>query len=174
MHKDQIADLICKNNDELISWLENHDNEKWQSGPEGKWKTGEQALHLLQSVKPLNTALSLPRFIVRSRFGKTNRPIRSYEEVVQRYKERLAENPGVIYGPSKKMKPPKLSDKYYIINRLQMEHKKLEYKTRKISDKNLNELVLPHPLMGKLPVREMLMWSAYHIKHHTDQLKQNY
>lgn len=174
MERDQIADLICKNNDRLIQWLQDHDDEKWESGPKDKWTTGQQALHLLQAVKPINTALSLPRFIVRFKYGKTNRAVRTYEQVVQRYKERLEQAKGATFEPSKNMKPPSLRDKRYLIDRLQMEHKKMEYKTRHISDKNLDDLVLPHPLMGKMPVREMLMWFAYHIEHHYNQLQSSY
>jgi len=28
--------------------------------------------------------------------------------------------------------------------------------------------------MGKMPVRELLMWTAYHIEHHTQTLKDKY
>jgi hypothetical protein len=67
-----------------------------------------------------------------------------------------------------------LSDKQYLLNRLQVESKKLQYKTRKMSDKNLDILILPHPLMGKMPVRELLMWTSYHVEHHTKQLIESY
>ncbi|SDB32413.1 DinB superfamily protein [Flavobacteriaceae bacterium MAR_2010_188] len=174
MHKDEIADLIDDKSQVLVQFLQNQKIEKWRLGPENKWTTGQQALHLLQSVIPLNTALSLPRFIIRTKYGKTNRSLRTYNEIVKRYLERLAENPNVTFGPSKNMKVPSNYDKHYIVDRLQIEHKKLSYKIRKISDPNLDELVLPHPLMGKMPVREILMWTAYHIEHHTNQLQKSY
>ncbi len=72
------------------------------------------------------------------------------------------------------MKRLNLEDKHYIINRLQTENKKLQYKTKKISDKNLDNVILPHPLMGKMPVRELIMWTAYHVEHHLNTLKNNY
>ena len=55
------------------------------------------------------------------------------------------------------MKIPSVNDKHYILNRLQTENKKLQYKTNKLSDKQLDKLILPHPLMGKMPIREMIM-----------------
>jgi len=72
------------------------------------------------------------------------------------------------------MKVPTIADKHFILDRLQVEQKKLQYTTKKISDKNLDTLVLPHPLMGKMPVREIIMWTAYHVEHHTETLKTNY
>lgn len=174
MHKEEIADLIEENYSELITWLENHPNELWTQGPEGKWTTGQQTLHLLQSIKPLNDALSMPKFLLQFKFGKANRAFRNYDAIVKRYQERLVEAKGKTYKGSQNMKVPTLADKQYLLNRLQTEHKKLQYKTRRISDRNLDLLVLPHPLMGKMPIREIIMWTACHAAHHTAILKSNY
>jgi hypothetical protein len=111
---------------------------------------------------------------VRYKYGKTNRPVRDYDTIIKRYKERLTEANGKTFKPSQNMKVPNLADKHYLINRLQTESKKLQYKTVRISDKNLDTLVLPHPLMGKMPVREIIMWSAYHVEHHLETLKNHY
>ena len=129
----------------------------------------------MQAIKPLNTALSLPKFFLRYKFGKANREVRDYDTVVKRYQERLKSIPvGSTFGPSRNMKVPRLKDKQYLLNRLQVENKKLQYKTRKMSDKNLDTLILPHPLMGKMIVREILMWTPYHVEHHFNQLQNNY
>ncbi len=58
MDKEAIADLIEVKHSELISWLNRQLEDSWTEGPEGKWTTGQQALHLLQSIKPLNNALN--------------------------------------------------------------------------------------------------------------------
>lgn len=174
MEKDTIADLIEEKYTALIEWIENHPDELWTEGPEGKWTTGQHVLHLLQSITPLNNALSLPKFFVRYKFGKANRPVRDYDAIIKRYKERLAESQGKTFKGSQNMKVPNLTDKHYLINRIQTESKKLQYKTKKISNTNLDSLVLPHPLMGKMPVREIIMWSAYHVEHHLETLKNNY
>ncbi|WP_179008045.1 DinB family protein [Winogradskyella forsetii] len=174
MHKDDIADLIDTKHSELITWLEKQPDDSWTQGPEGKWTTGQQVLHLLQGIVPLNNALSMPKFLLRLKFGKVNRPVRAYEAIVKRYQERLSDAKGKTYKASQNMKVPKLADKQYLLNRLQTEEKKLQYKTRRISDKNLDTVVLPHPLMGKMPVRELIMWTAHHVEHHTEILKSSY
>lgn len=174
MDKQSIADILEEKNQNLLTWLEKQDPEKWQKGPEGKWTTGQQALHLLQSIKPLNDALSMPKFLLRYKFGKANREVRDYETVVQRYQDRLKETQGRTFKGSQNMKVPNLKEKEYILTRLQVENKKLQYKTKKMSDKNLDTLILPHPLMGKMPVREIIMWTAYHIEHHTKTLQEKY
>ena len=174
MDKEAIADLLDNKYNTLITWLENQDEEKWETGPVGKWTTGQQTLHLLQSIKPLNNALSMPKFMLKYKFGNANRDVRDYETITKRYQERLLDAKGKTFKRSQNMKAPRLDEKEYILNRLQVENKKLQYKTRKISDKNLDTLILPHPLMGKMPIREIIMWSAYHVEHHTQTLENNY
>ncbi|MFK7832687.1 MAG: DinB family protein [Winogradskyella sp.] len=174
MHKDDIADLIEAKHVELIAWLEHQTAESWTQGPANKWTAGQQALHLLQSIVPLNNALSMPKFLLRFKFGRANRPSKTYDDLVKRYHERLLEKKGETFKGSRNMKIPPLSDKQYILNRLQTEHKKLQYKTKRISDRNLDLLVLPHPLMGKMPIREIIMWTTCHVDHHTEILKRNY
>lgn len=174
MDKEHIADLLEEKHQALFTWLEQQDQDAWETGPEGKWTTGQQALHLLQSIKPLNDAMSMPKFLLRYKFGKANREVRDYETVTKRYQERLIDAKGKTFKGSKNMKVPKLKDKEFIINRLQTECKKLQYKTKKWKDKDLNSLILPHPLMGKMPVREIVMWTAHHVEHHTNSLKQHY
>lgn len=174
MNKDAITDIIEAKHFELISWLEQQLEASWTEGPEGKWTTGQQTLHLLQSIKALNDALSMPKFLLRYKFGKANRPVRDYRTIVKRYQERLKDVKGKTFKGSQNMKVPTLTDKHYILSRLQTEQKKLQYKTNMISDKNLDTLILPHPLMGKMPIREIIMWTAHHVEHHTDILKSTY
>ena len=50
MDKEAIAELLEDKHTTLLNWLENQDDDAWESGPDGKWTTGQQALHLLQSI----------------------------------------------------------------------------------------------------------------------------
>ena len=69
------------------------------------------------------------------------------------------------------LKKPTLAQKNNLLTTFKIQNKKLQYKTRKIKDKNLDTLLLPHPLMGKMAIREIIMWTAYHTEHHTNTLK---
>lgn len=174
MDKELIADLLESKSHALLTFLEEQAPEKWLEGPPGKWTSGQQALHLLECLKPLNNALSMPKWLVQFKFGKYNGEIRDYDAIVQAYQKLLKENPDFKFKATQNMVSPSLKDKKYILSRLQVESKKLQYKTKRISDKNLDHLLLPHPLMGKIPVREIIMWTAYHIEHHTKILQETY
>ena len=174
MEREAIADILDQKHKELFDWLDTKPEENWEIGPDGRWTIGQHFLHLLKSIKPLNDALSMPSLLMRTQFGKNNREVRSYEAVAKRYEEKLADNLDKARVFNEKLKAPKLADRTYILNRLQTENKKLQYKVRRIKDKNLDDLVLPHPLMGKMPVREIIMWTAHHVDHHTQALKKDY
>jgi hypothetical protein len=174
MHKDEIADLLEEKYYALLEWLKEQTDEKWTEGPEGEYTTGQQALHLLKSVIPLNNALSMPKFLLSYRFGKTNQEVQDYNTIVKRYLELLNDSEGKTFKSSRKIKIPKLEDKTYILTRLQVESKKLQYKARKITDKNLDTLLLPHPLMGKITIREILICNACHVEHRLKILKESY
>ena len=126
MTKDDIVLLLEEKHQTLLNWLQNQDIDKWEIGPEGKWTTGQHALHLLQSYTILNNAMSMPKFLLKYKFGTNNREVREYNTVMSRYVERLADLPaGTEFQPSKNMNVPRINDKSYILNRLQVESKKL-------------------------------------------------
>ncbi len=174
MNKENIIHLLTEKEQKLIDWLENQPKENWIKGPEGKWTTGQHVLHLVEATKALNKGLSIPKFILSSKFGKTNRAPRDYDVVVKRYHDRLLKSQEVAVAFNSKLKTPTLSERKQLIDSLKTQNKKLQNKVKKWSDKNLDTYLLPHPLMGRMPIREVVMWSAYHIEHHTTTLIEKY
>ena len=81
-----------KKHQQLFNWLANQPDESWDKGPEGKWTTGQHIEHLVDSIKKVNHALSFPKFILKHKFGTSNRDTRSYNEVAKRYQEKLSAN----------------------------------------------------------------------------------
>lgn len=174
MDKQSIVTLLEKKHQFLFDWLKNHSDEKWENGPDKKWTTGQHILHLVNSIKLLNKALSYPKFILKYKFGVSNRETRSYEVVANRYHEKLLKHQDKSRAFNQHLKTPTLSEKKGLVSLLQIQNKKLQYKTNKWKDKDLDTLLIPHPLMGKMTIREIIMWTAYHTEHHTNTLKENY
>ena len=174
MDKKQIIETLEEKHELLFEWLENHPEDKWEKGPKEKWTTGQHILHLVDSARMLNKALRYPKFLIRKKFGTSNRPSRSYEVVAKRYKERLSENEERAREFNKDLKTPALKEKRRLLDQLQILNKKLQYKTNKLKDTHLDTLLLPHPLMGRMTLREIIMWTAYHTEHHLSTLKEKY
>lgn len=139
--------------------------------PEGKWNAGQQADHIRMSVRPLNQALALPAFVIRLLFGKANRPSRSYDELVARYREKLQAG-----GRAPSRFQPKgcsFDTRVTLARSLMKEVDGVARKAGRFSDRDLDTLILPHPLLGKVTLREMLYFTIYHVGHHGEQVRMN-
>lgn len=174
MNKQNIADLLEEKHKDLFTWLDKQPEEKWKYAPKGKWTTGQHIVHLVDVIKRVNHALSFPKFILRYKFGKANREVRTYETVVQKYKDKLPKNQEKAKKFNAHIKKPNLQERKKLLTTLQIQNKKLQHKTKKWSDKNLDNLILPHPLLGKMPVRKMIMFMGYHTEHHKNILERDY
>lgn len=174
MDKKEITTLLENKHQELFQWLAEQPLDKWEQGPESRWTSGQHILHLVNSIQMLNKALRVPKFLLKRKFGVANRPVRSYQEVAKRYDDRLSENQSRAREFNKGLRMPTLKEKERLITKLQIQNKKLQYKTNKWSDKHLDTLLLPHPLMGRMIVREIIMWTAHHTTHHKQILNESY
>lgn len=167
MNKQQIIAVIEEKYTALTDWLNEKGDEYWEYGPSGKWTTGQHIVHLTQSLKPLIRALKIPKFILKYKFGAANRPLKSYEQVVDRYHQKLEADKNVVSPFSNKMPNPGLGEKDQWIKLLHEQNNALiNIIEKKWNSKNLDTYLLPHPLMGRMFISEILMWTAYHTEHH--------
>jgi len=127
-----------------------------------KWSVAENVRHLILSVKPVNMAMGLPKFIFLY-FGKPNRPLMNYDGVVAKYQSKLKAG-GKAMGP---YVPKKITmSKAELIADFRNAHLKLIKRIESWSETDLDRYLLPHPLIGKMMMREMLYFTLYHIRHH--------
>ena len=175
MTKEEIIELSLSKYQSLYDWLEKHPLPLWELGHKGKWSTGQHIIHLHQSLLPLNRALGLPKIVLKWKFERPNRSLRTYDEVKNRYLERLSmAAPDLLSPYSKQMPRATVESKQVWIKQLRLEATKLTRNIHKWKETDLDKILLPHPLMGKMPVREILMWSAYHVEHHLLTLQAKY
>ena len=174
MEKEAVVNLLEEKHQQLFSWLKNQPEDIFEKGPEQKWTTGQHIDHLVNSIKQVNKALSYPKFILKHKFGVANRAVRSYDEIVKKYQDKLSKNQERAKQFNIHIKTPSEKKFKQLLSTLQIQNKKLQDKTQRWRDKDLDTIILPHPLMGKMPVREIIMWTAYHTQHHADILKENH
>ena len=174
MTKAEVIHTLIEKHQTLYEWLGNHPDSSWVKGPENKWNTGEHIVHLIQSENALNKALWLPKFYLKYKFGTNNRDNRTYDQIVKKYQEKLANNPGVVATTSKNMPIITLRNKISYISKLDKEKKKLIKKFQNWTEHDLDTYLLPHPLMGRMTIREIVIWTAYHTEHHCKTLKLDY
>jgi hypothetical protein len=170
-----INNLLKKNTSQLRHLFEDSKDGWCEKAPDGKWTAGQHVVHLAQSTDALLKGISYPGFILKWKFGKNNRDNRSYDDVVTRYNEKLQNLDNGVTSPfSKNMPVVTQKDISNWLDKLELLNHKLASKTLSKSDKDLDTILIPHPLMGRMTMREILMWNAYHTDHHFQILNTKY
>lgn len=170
--KQEILHALEKTFDQTINWIAAQNNDKFEFHPPEKWTTGQHLDHLIKAIAPINTALKMPRLALRSMFGKPNREGRNYQTVVQRYQEKLAG--GAVAAGRYLPKTVSVAQKETLIQQFAEEKDRLLEIVGKWREKDLDNYLLPHPLLGKVSIREMLFFTAYHNQHHNKTLAADY
>jgi DinB superfamily len=165
----EIQEQLITRHRDFIHELRTLTPEEFHYAPEGKWNAGQQVDHIRTSVKPLNRILVLPAAMIRMLFGRANRPSRTYDELVSRYRERLQ---GGGRAPSRfQPRVCSFEERVPLAKSLMKEVEGVARRAGTFSEKDLDALILPHPLLGKITLREMLYFTIYHVGHHGDLVK---
>lgn len=156
--------------DHFLNFIGKLSKDEFEYAPEGKWNAGQQAEHLIKSTRPLIKGLSFPKFLIRLKFGKANRPSKTYHELVAKYKQKLTTMEG--NPPGGFVPKSVIFADYTKLAKTQTEIiQKINEKLDKWSEEELDQHIFPHPLLGKVTVREMLYFTIYHAEHHQNVVK---
>lgn len=136
------------------------------------WSPAENVRHLIKSIRPLAKGLRVPRLLVLLTFGPALRKSRGYAEIREVYHRALAGGADAgRFAPSPE-KPPADPEAWrkQLMERWQQTAKALEDAVVPWSEGFLDRCRMPHPLLGKLTVREMLLFTLYHNLHHVQNV----
>jgi len=115
-------------------------------------------------MKKTNLVYSIPKFILRLSVGKANRPSKIYTELVAKYKAKLQAG-GRATGA---FVPAEIkTDKIKLLqqgNRQTSTY--LLFLNKNWQDAQLDSYIAPHPLLGKITLRELCYFTIYHTEHH--------
>jgi len=143
----------------------------FQQPPE-KWSVAQNVNHLIISARITSLAFSFPKFVVRVYAGKPNRPSRSYDELVAKYILKLAQG-GRASG---RFIPKSISENEGKEKMLQSFSTIMQRLTdtiqKKWEDPQLDQYLAPHPLLGKITLRELGFFTIHHTKHHLNTIKE--
>ncbi len=140
---------------------------------DGVWSPGENAVHLIKSVKAVADAMKLPKLLLRGLFGSASGS-RRYSEVRELYLQVLAQG-AVATGRFVPPSPPAGDDTGQSRSRALAGWRRagasLVTVLAKWREPALDKYRLPHPIMGKISVREMLFFTHYHDLHHLEVVR---
>lgn len=167
MKREKIILKINENHKSFIDYLSNLSKEEFEFSIDEKWTAGQQLEHIILSIKAILSVFSMDKLIIEQNFGRTDRPNRTYEVLLYESEKKLTEG-----GKS----PRRFIPETIIVNQRESLSEKLTFlikefvlKIEIFSESELDNLLIPHPLLGNLTLREMLYNTVHHVEHH--QLK---
>jgi len=164
MTKTEIIQQLKANHEAFIRSIESLSETEFNFAKEGKWNAGQTLDHLTRAVSTLSQGMRLPKFSFAMLFGRSNRPSKSYDELVKKYQQKLAEG-GKAHG---RYLPTKVSfaDQQKTQGALRKSVNSICKSVDGYSEVQLDHYILPHPLLGKITIREMMYFTIYHAEHH--------
>lgn len=171
MNKSEIKLRLLESHNQFISHLKALTDQDFTRVVNGKWSAGQQLDHIIKSIAPVKLAFSLPKFLLAVVFGKANRESKTYDALVAKYQSKLSEGgkaPGRFIPKS-----IAVAERDELFKTLFSKVNLLSDLVDRYSEAQLDRYVLPHPLMGKITLREMLYFTIYHVGHHEKQIIRN-
>jgi len=166
MNKATLVDFLQEGFEEVKTFAITTPQEAFYFKPaETVWSAAENVQHLIQSVQPLNRLLGRSKSYFAEKWGYANHSSRTYEDIVDAYHAALGT--GVIAtGTFVPLSPN--PDLALLLDEFKQTNDTLNNHLADWTEEDLDKYTIPHPLMGLLTVREMMLFTAYHTRHHLE------
>lgn len=132
------------------------------------WSPADNVRHLVKSNRPVARAMDLPRLVLYFRFGIGRRRSRGYSDLRSTYHEALGAGltAGRFTASPVAAEERTAEGQERILRNLDGTFDALGNALRRWPERALDRARLPHPGLGLLTVREMLLFTLYHNTHH--------
>jgi len=170
--KSELINTLKDSNQRVIHWFTEIAAENFFTRQEAVWSASDNLDHLIKAHKPLAKALKLPKITLRAMFGKPEKPSITYEELCQNYRGEITKGAQASgrYLPNQE-NPDSSAEakKRELLDQFSKASTELVSVAEKWEETGLDDYLLPHPILGKLTIREMLYFTIYHNLRHASQ-----
>ena len=170
--KAQLIHLLKVSNQRVIDWFTVMPEENFFIRFGEMWSASDNVDHLIKAHKPIAKALKLPKITLRAMFRKPERASITYEELCQNYRNEIAKGAQASgrYLPNQENPDSNAeTKKRELLEQFSKVSTELVSAVEKWDEKELDDYLLPHPILGKLTIREMLFFTIYHNLRHASQ-----
>ena len=165
----ELADEARRIHAESVHYWRAYPLEAFFTRPEPEvWAPADQVRHLTRAVRAVNKGLTLPRPVLVILFGWSRRPSRTFDVLMTDYKAVLTAG-----GRAGRFAPPAVPSTQQTTDgreRIMSLHAvaidEFARAVERWTARGLERYRLPHPLLGKLTVREMVYFTLLHNVHH--------
>ncbi len=169
--RQEIREALLEQRREIAAYLATFHDEAFFAAQGEHWSPAGHLRHLNKSVAAVAGGVKQPRIALLA-FGRSSAGSREYGEIVALYRAALeAGAEAGPYGPSDSV--PDLTPEVWrrqIMQRWEDSCRRLAKAVLGWSEPQLDVYRLPHPLIGRLTLRELLWWNLYHNLHHARRI----
>jgi hypothetical protein len=170
--KEEIIKQLRLATEEFTNYTSQIDPASFFRQPKEKWSIAQNVDHLTKSTNTTRIAYGLPKFMVRLYAGKPNRLSRSYDELVNKYKMKLQQGGRASGRFIPKVISPQTGKENLLSSFTASMNKLINTIENKWPDPLLDQYIAPHPLLGKITLRELGYFTIYHTQHHLYIIKE--
>ncbi len=169
--KIQIISSLQDSERRIQEWFYNLPADHFFTRQAEAWSPSDNVDHMIKAIKPITKALKLPKVALQTLFGKPVDPSRTYQEICTIYGDEIAKGAkaGGSFLPQQQDPDNREEKKAELLQRLSQELGKLISAIEKWGENELDEVQLPHPIIGKITLREMLFFTIHHNLRHASQ-----
>jgi hypothetical protein len=162
------AQIVRVHGESVDYWATYPTPEFFQPPAPGVWSAADQVRHLTKSLRGIAQGLCVPRAVLRVLFGRAARPSRSFGDLRQDYWAVLAAGGKAGRFAPRALEPAERSEgtRAQLMARHADAVGAFGRALARWPEDALDRYVLPHPLLGKLTIREMASFALYHNVHH--------
>ena len=170
--KETLIDALKDSNRRVIEWFTVIPAQDFFTRQGEVWSASDNVDHLIKAHKPVAKALKLPKITLRAMFGKPDKVSLTYEELCQIYREAITKGAQAAgrYLPNQEdpdvMAKTRQSE---LLDQFSTASTQLVTAIEMWEDDDLDSYYLPHPILGKLTIREMIFFTIYHNLRHASQ-----
>lgn len=139
------------------------------------WTPAEHLDHLSIATSAAAKPFAISPWLLQLRFGRARRPSRSYDALRADYRARLAQGGRATgrYVPQPDAMPTEdaIVRRTMLLSRWYRVNARLQNRIRTWKETALDRARVPHPLLGRLTMRELALWTVYHDRHHIEAAK---
>ncbi len=147
------------------------DEDTFFSKPKDGWSPLENIIHLQSSISPLTIFLRKDLRFILYLFGKGSSR-KTIQETIEIYRNRLQSGSGSgFFTPFGILHFPSPGKKQFEVHQLESSIESIMQSISSWTEEELDDICIPHPILGIIPVREMLYFTLYHIYHHSSKLQ---
>lgn len=175
--KQDLLDGIQNGAQTALTWFDAIPADAFFTRSGEAWSASDNVDHLIRAIRPVALALKMPKVGLQVAFGTSVPDVRtgegeptsrSYDEICRIYEAAIAQGGQAsgVFLPDQKVPVDVEAQKQQLLEKLNKASESLLDALAKWDEAELDRYQLPHPLLGKLTVREMLFFSIYHLFRH--------